>query len=235
MARTLKSKVNTWLLYKIFCTIKWIFVTIVQVGFHRIRVTIEEHFEDKKLGVETSDFTSFENVPSAFTFGINRDGKKYQPTYYKKLKKCAEYLAFQKDDVLVDIGAGKGRALFFFSKYKLKKVIGIEFKRELAEIARKNLAHVKGGHCPIEIVEGDAANADLSEGTIYFLYNAFGPATLTNVLNSISESLKVRPRKIRILYMNGIHMDLISSQDWLEKEGVVGNPEDTVWRSKTSV
>lgn len=258
MSHTFKAKVNTWLIYKVFCTLKWMvektvyaviarrkgalkeylagknpdLADITRIGFRRMRGTIEEHFTDKKLGIETSGFTSFINIPSAFALGENRDGTVYQPTEYKKLKQCFDYLQLQKHDVLIDLGSGKGRTLFYAAQHDLKKVIGIEFKKELVLAARKNLQKLKGKHCPVTIIEGDVSTADLDEGTIFFLFNPFGPATLTSVLDRIKESLDVNLRKIRILYINSVHIDLFRKQDWLENTGNLGDPLDTIWRNR---
>jgi hypothetical protein len=81
-------------------------------------------------------------------------------------------------------------------------------------------------------VEGDAVTADLSEGTVYFLFNPFGAATLAGVLENIKESLVINPRKIRILYINSAHVDLFLAQDWLEKDVDTNDPLDTIWRNK---
>ncbi len=220
MLNKIKTKVNTWLVYKVLFDCKIILETIV------------EHFIDKKLGIETSNFTSFNNVQSTFMSGLNNDGIFYQAISYKKLRKLVEYLQLDENDIFIDIGAGKGRSIFFIAQYKLRKVIGIELMKELADIARWNLAHLKGNHCPIEIVEDDAATADLSEGTIYFMNNPFGSLTMTNVLNNIRNSLRTNPRKIRIIYFFSVHVDLFLEQDWLEKEGNLSYSTDTIWRNK---
>ena len=230
-------QVNTWHVYKVLWVLKWIVINVMKVidiGMSWILVTVEDHFEDKKLGVETSSFTSFKNIQPNFAFGTYKDGTYYQPAAYKILKRCLNCFQLTENDVFIDIGSGKGRVIFFFAQFKLYKVIGIEFHKELVNIAKRNLSHLKRNHCPIEIVECDAAIADLSKGTIFFLYNPFGLKTLTAVLNNIKNSLISNPRTIRIIYINGVHADLFLKQDWLEKEDIIYYPENSIWHNKNS-
>jgi predicted RNA methylase len=106
------------------------------------------------------------------------------------------------DDVFVDLGCGKGRVVWFVAtRCRLKRIMGIEIVPELARMARENIAKSKTRLLtPVAIVEGDASEVDLSEGTVYFLNNPFGEKTLHKVLENISSGLLARPRSIRILY-----------------------------------
>jgi precorrin-6B methylase 2 len=80
-------------------------------------------------------------------------------------------------DVVMDIGCGMGRVLCVFARRRLKKCIGIEFSGELAGIAERNARALRGRRAPIEIRIGDAAEADYTEGTIFWIYNPFGERT----------------------------------------------------------
>jgi hypothetical protein len=81
------------------------------------------------------------------------------------------------------------------------------------EILRQNLSCA----VPIEVICADAAVADLSEGTIYYIYNSFGVETLRDVLGNIRKFLSLRPRSIKIVYNNSVHEAVFQSCDWLEK------------------
>jgi hypothetical protein len=84
-----------------------------------------------------------------------------------------------------------------FSAWPLEnrcKCIGVELLAPFCEIARRNAAGLRGRKAPIQIVCGDAATAELSEGTIYFMFNPFGADTLRDTLENIRGSLSQEPR-----------------------------------------
>lgn len=80
--------------------------------------------------------------------------------------------------------------------------------------------------------------ADLSEGTIYFMYNPFGADTLRDALDNIRESLLRTPRSIKLVYYNSVHEGILQSCEWLEKYdsfNTVTKRTVTFWRNRASV
>ena len=120
------------------------------------------------------------------------------------------------DDVFYDIGCGMGRVLCVAARWRIKRVVGIELDQPLCDIARRNADRMRGRHAPIDVRCEDASTADLSDGTIYYLYNPFGPETMRDVLGRIRRSLADRPRRVRVVYHNSVHEDLVRSCEWLE-------------------
>jgi hypothetical protein len=49
-------------------------------------------------------------------------------------------------------------------------------------------------------VRGDAAGFDPAGGTVFFIYNAFGRATLCAFLDRLADDTRSRPRHVRIVY-----------------------------------
>jgi hypothetical protein len=86
-----------------------------------------------------------------------------------------------------------GRILCVFARKNIRRCIGIELFEDLCEISRANALRLRGRRASIEVICTDAAVADLSEGTIYYMYNPFGPATLHGVLENIMRSLLQAP------------------------------------------
>jgi precorrin-6B methylase 2 len=124
------------------------------------------------------------------------------------------------DDVFYDIGSGMGRVLCVAARWRIKRVVGIELDPPRCDIARRNADRMRGRITPIDIRCEDASTADLSDGTIYFLYNPFGPDTMRDVLGHIHRSLAERPRPVRIVYHNSVHEQLMRSCEWLELTNV---------------
>lgn len=145
------------------------------------------------------------------------DSLNYHSPDYWCLYKVARMLKPEPDDVFYDIGCGMGRVLCVLARTNIRKCVGIELKKDLCELARSNALHLRGRKAQIEIIYADAAVADLSEGTLYFMYNPFGVETLRDVLENIRESLSQNPRNIKIVYYNSVHEALFQSCNWLEQ------------------
>ena len=68
--------------------------------------------------------------------GNHDKGCQYQGVNYLSLKNFFEkYKVFISNKVIIDFGSGKGRILIMGMKYKAKKVIGVEFSKELIDIS----------------------------------------------------------------------------------------------------
>lgn len=142
----------------------------------------------------------------------------YESIEYLNIRKIAQLLrpTVEKDDIFFDLGSGKGRILCTMARRPFKKVIGIELNRDLCEVARQNAIRLRGKKAPIHIECKDAVQADLSDGTIYFLFNPFGPDTLQEVCEKVRNSLSINPRAITIVYYNAVHQNILRSCEWLK-------------------
>ena len=76
----------------------------------------------------------------------------------------------------VDIGAGRGRALFLAAEYGFSWVLGVELDAEHHRLAAANLARYRGARgAAIQLVHGDAAAVELPAAPlVVFVYNPFG-------------------------------------------------------------
>lgn len=145
------------------------------------------------------------------------DGLGYQTVDYMNLRKMRRLLQLGPRDTVYDLGSGKGRVLCVLAQKAVHKCIGIEILPGLCEIARRNVERLRGRCSPIEIRCDDVATANVSDGTVYFLFNPFGSDTMRNVLDNIHESLLDKPRAVRIAYCNPRQENLIASCAWLRK------------------
>jgi cyclopropane fatty-acyl-phospholipid synthase-like methyltransferase len=129
-------------------------------------------------------------------------------------------LALANDDVVVDLGCGKGRVLCCAAQSKVRMVIGIEYDRALFETAKKNAEHLRGKRSPIHVTYTSAQDVDYTVGTIFYLFHPFGPGILKQVLQKIKEGREKQPRAIRIVYVNPVHEKLMEDCGWLERYAV---------------
>lgn len=162
------------------------------------------------------------------------DNVVYESADYAFLYKIRRLLRLQPNDVFYDVGSGMGRVLCVMARRRVRKCVGIELFEPLCESAIRNAKSLRARRSPIEIVCGDAATADLSDGTVYFLYNPFGRETMADVLRNISHSLESNPRQIKIVYYNAVHNDLLAATGWLRcfyRFSTWSRRQVTLWKS----
>jgi precorrin-6B methylase 2 len=146
---------------------------------------------------------------------IHVDMGGYQAPDYAVLRKTIRFLNPGPNDTVFDLGAGKGRIVCMFARQSLRRCVGIELSRALCDEAKENARRLRGRRTPVDIVWRDAAQAELGEGTIYVMFNPFGPSTLKEVLERIEQSLGLHPRAITVVYMNDRHRHLLEACPWL--------------------
>lgn len=109
------------------------------------------------------------------------EGVVYMPTPWHVLPRALRTLHASEADVFVDFGCGKGRIVHQAAKRPLRRVIGVEISRELADFARRLVAaHTHEYRChDVEIIVGDAAQFEVPDDlTIAFMFDSFRGRTL---------------------------------------------------------
>lgn len=127
-----------------------------------------------------------------------------------------DHVGLDPSDVIVDLGAGKGRVVTVAASYPVKKVVGIEIEPHLARDGQKNAAMMRGRRAPIDFLRLSATDYDYDEATVLTLFNPFGSETMRQVLKRIEQSLARRPRDLRIVYLNPILSPMLAAKPWLE-------------------
>ena len=198
---------------------------------------------DLYLGIETSDvgYAAKTDPLKGWPFAAYSSKARYSDAIfylasdYLNIRRVARKLHLSAHDVFYDIGCGKGRVVCTFATYRLQRVIGIDLNETLCEIARKNAAHMRRRKTSIDIRCEDAAIADLSDGTVFFMYNPFGPATMKRVLDNIGRCLERNRRMVRIVYYNPVFKELFHEYKWIRPmpglRTVVGRQEIAFWQS----
>lgn len=109
--------------------------------------------------------------------------------------------------VLVDFGCGNGKVLLVAAHCGYRPVRGVEFARELCELAQRNWE----SYCQrtgAAVGDGEFLAADVSvydlrpDETMYFLYHPFDEVILRKVLANISASMRTHPRAAAIIICN---------------------------------
>jgi hypothetical protein len=132
----------------------------------------------------------------------------YEPSPWLALRRVLPQREVGPDDVLIDLGSGKGRIVYQAAKrYDLARVIGVELSAELTAAARENLAGRDGElRCTnIERVTADALEYELPDDvTIIYLANPFAGPVFAAVVQQMLASQQRRPRTLRVVYFNPV-------------------------------
>src|SRR5579862_6288250 len=103
----------------------------------------------------------------------------------------------QPNDVIVDVGCGKGRALnWFLSRYTGNRIIGIELDPEICARTTRRLRR----HWQITIICGDASGLLPAEGTLFYLFNPFDGAATVRFRDALLTAREGASGRTRIVY-----------------------------------
>lgn len=104
----------------------------------------------------------------------------------------------------VDLGAGKGRALFVAAEFPFKHVTGVEYSRRLATVLQSNIASYRNPRrrCwSMDGIFGDAAEyAFPSDPLVLFFHHPFETVVFRQVVKRLEASLEAHPRRIVAIY-----------------------------------
>jgi SAM-dependent methyltransferase len=131
------------------------------------------------------------------------DNVQYEPSGWSYLPRALRHCRPTREDVFLDLGAGKGRVLYQAAKHPFGRVIGVEIAERLAGVARQNLdANRDRLRCrDIEVVTADAAAYAIPDDVTYiYLFYPFVGETFRRVLRNIHASLDRCPRTMRLIY-----------------------------------
>ena len=164
-------------------------------AFRRLLLSIEMR-QDGRLNINTSGSLEHQVIS-------NTDRNfYYEPTPYAALRKISKAVKLTSQDIICDLGCGKGRVLCWFARYPIKKCIGIDIDQELLRQSEINANQMAGRLAPIEIKLQDACEFDFTNVTILLMFNPFGPEVMKLVLKRLNDSIRQSPRPFKIVYIN---------------------------------
>jgi SAM-dependent methyltransferase len=179
---------------KIFLYLYYFFRSVFLRGlFNTIRLLRAEVTCEKQFGIKTS---MIKKSDSAEFFHYQGAG------YLTLLRVFKEIVEETKDFNFVDIGCGKGRAVYVAEYCGYTNLTGIELDKELVEEAKENLKlyPFKRKESAIVFVHENALDyAYKNKPAVYFLFNPFNEAILRKVLETIIQSTQ---SETWFVYMN---------------------------------
>jgi SAM-dependent methyltransferase len=169
-----------------------------------------EYSTDREFGIHTRTSVIFPKDDGS-------EQHPYQPVTKAHFNLAMSLLPVEPNELtFIDLGCGKGTALFLAAKRGFVRVIGVEIVQELLDQALANCRHLLDrNHLlsdRIDVILGDAANYDFPRGPkMLFLFNPFGEETLHQVLAHFVVSVQMDTAPSYLLYRNPILHDIVLS------------------------
>jgi len=148
--------------------------------------------------------------PSAEVVQLESEMIAYQPTPARHIFDFIRRTALTEGDFPIDLGSGLGHVTLMASICTRANCTGIELEPSYVDCARKSAQPLNLN--TVRFIQGDARTADLSHGTVFYLYTPFNGSILREVLNSLrQEAVK---REIRICTF-GPCTRVVAEEQWL--------------------
>lgn len=134
----------------------------------------------------------------------------YQPTPVRHILHLIAIAAFSTSDVLVDIGSGLGHVPLLVSILTGIRATGIELNPFYVASARECARSL--GLERVDFVHQDARMAELTTGTVFYLYTPFTGGLLQSVVGRLRQEAATRSIRIATL---GPCTTVIAKESWL--------------------
>ena len=173
---------------------------------------------DLKYGIETRRHIA------SWDLKIISENKKYafryEPIPIREFYSSMKNLQIKFEDyIFIDVGAGKGRALLLASNFPFKELIGIEFSKEIYNIAKNNIDRFKYVNKKSNFnlrYEDAIAYSFPDENIVLFLYNPFDGKVLYDFIDNIRQHIEITKKDFIIIYHYPMYSNLYDKQSFLE-------------------
>jgi hypothetical protein len=135
----------------------------------------------------------------------------FQPTPVRHILDLIDASLLSEDDVFVDLGSGLGHVPLLVSMLKGVRSVGIEVQAAYVDSAQECARSLRLNR--VGFVAADARAADLSSGTVFYLYTPFKGSILTEVLSMLRRESMHRSIKICSL---GPCTNTVANETWLK-------------------
>ena len=153
----------------------------------------------------------FGDVPLADLDLSASRARMYSPSGDPQLQRVLKDLGVPKGSRVLDLGCGKGSAIFTLCKFPFVEILGVELSPELVRIAEANAIRLRLQQ--IHFVCCDAGQfTDYDRFTHLYMYNPFPSVVMQEVMKNLGKSLSRVPRRLVLIYKNPIcHDDIMAS------------------------
>jgi len=193
--------------------------------------SFDRRFNVETAGTEEAEFLTADNK-------LRSHAKAYEPVTEEIMQSVLGMLPplDLSNFLFIDLGSGKGRALFVAASYPFREIIGVEYSKELHEVATRNVRTYRNPDqkCfDIKPVCADATTFDLPRyPTVCVMNNPFDESMVAVAARNFDESVRAAPRPFFLLYLNAYYPTPIDVLDGWSRlcEGWLGRCRYAVWQ-----
>ena len=128
---------------------------------------------------------------------------------YSVLPIIFKLVKIRTNDVLVDVGCGKGRVINYWIFKKCKnKIFGLELDRSIERQTAKQFSRYKN----VTIIPGNALLNIPPNGTVFYFYNPFSKEIVVQFEEILSDMFKNKP--ITVIYYNPKSIEVFNNDRW---------------------
>ena len=154
----------------------------------------------------------------------SEQGNQYQPSS-SIIKSAFKKLPIGPEDVILDIGCGKGRAMYMMSAFPFGRIEGYDLSGEMVEIANANFTKLGlDDRCHAFIADADTYE-DYDRFNYFYAFNPVPEKVFKNLMDHISESIRKNPRTCRFIYLNPMYdtyiLDHTDFKKVFQKQGLL--------------
>lgn len=161
-------------------------------------MAIEYALFERRLGVDTRG--------TLLLAEHDDENRGYEAVSWWMLPRILRKLDLGPDEVFLDVGCGKGRAVLQAClTHHFTRVIGVDLSDTLLAVARDNVNRCSSRlRCSdVVLLRADAAQWTVPDDvTVVFLFNPFRGEVFDAFFMHLLESLERHPRRLRIIYQN---------------------------------
>ena len=144
-----------------------------------------------------------------------KSGNKYQPSS-GIIKKTFRKMNITDDDAIVDIGCGKGAAMFMLSAFPFKCVDGYDLSQEMVDIANDNFKKL-GISDKCRAFHADASEfKDYSKYNYFYAFNPVPEVVFKELIKNIVDNITINPRECTFVYLNPVYDEWIRNHTSFE-------------------
>jgi hypothetical protein len=165
--------------------------------------------------------------PGAGVVPLGAEMVAYQPTPSRHIFDLIGRMALTERDVLIDIGSGLGHVALLAAICTSARSVGIELEPAHIDCARRSAQGLNLNN--VTFLQKDARTADLSAGTVFYLYTPFKGTILRAVLDLLRR--EAAGRQIRICTF-GPCTATIAAEEWLEAKGALHTDRIAIFCSR---
>jgi hypothetical protein len=149
-------------------------------------------------------------VPHAPKIELSSEMVAYQPTPARHVFGMIRRAKLTAEDVFIDLGSGLGHIPLLVATCTEARAVGIELEPSYVECAMRCARNLNLANAPFLAM--DVRDADLSGGTVFYLYTPFRGAILRTVLDRLRA--EANTRAIRVCTF-GPCTPTIAAESWL--------------------